>query len=90
MSPQLVVSGALAAGGLASATVAVLAERRMQRNRQPGVSYAAVTFRRDGGWRRADLFTAEGLRHQRRASKFGVAAAMLWLLALAAWAALGA
>lgn len=56
----------------------------MQRHRQPGVTYAAVTWRRDGGWRRADLFTPEGLRHQARASRFGVAAAALWVLALAA------
>lgn len=56
----------------------------MQRHRQPGITYAAVTWRRDGGWRRADLFTPEGLRHQARASRFGVAAAALWVLALAA------
>lgn len=61
----------------------------MQRHRQPGVSYAAVTLRRDGGWRRADLFTPEGLRHQARASRFGLAAAALWVLGLVALAALG-
>ncbi|HMC54251.1 MAG TPA: hypothetical protein VKH19_03700 [Gemmatimonadaceae bacterium] len=55
----------------------------MHRHRRPGVTYAQATFRRDGGWRRTDLFSAEGLAHQRRASTFGVTGAALWLLALA-------
>ena len=62
--------------------VAVYNERRMQRHRRPGVTYTQVTFRKDGGWRRADLFTPEGLRHQRLASGFGVPAALLWVAAL--------
>jgi hypothetical protein len=90
MSAQLAVTCILAAAGVASAALAIRGERRMQRHRQPGVGYAAVTFRRDGGWRRADLFTAEGLRYQRQASRFGATAAGLWLLALAAWVALAA
>jgi hypothetical protein len=68
--------------GTASAGVAVWNERRMQRHRHPGISYAAVTWRRDGGWRRADLFTPEGLRYQARASRFGLTALGLWMLAL--------
>jgi hypothetical protein len=90
MNAQLAVTCILAAAGAASAALAIRCERRMQRHRQPGVGYAAVTFRRDGGWRRADLFTAEGLRYQRQASRFGVTAAGLWLLALASWVALAA
>lgn len=66
--------------------VAIYNERRMQRHRRPGVSYSDVTFRRDGAWRRSDLFTEEGLRHQRLASSFGVPAALLWVLALIAYA----
>jgi hypothetical protein len=89
MKGQLIVSGVLAGVGVGSALLAVVSERRMQRHRQPGVSYGAVTFRRDGRWRRGDLFTPEGLRHQRRASRFGVAVAGLWVLALVVWAVLG-
>lgn len=63
-------------------SIAVLNERRMHRHRQPGVTYAQATFRRDGGWRRIDLFTEEGLRYQRQASRYGVAGAALWILAL--------
>jgi hypothetical protein len=74
----------LGGAGAVCAALAIRSERRMQRHRQPGITYAAVTWRRDGGWRRADLFTPEGLRHQARASRFGVAAAALWVLALAA------
>ena len=66
--------------------VAVFHERRMHRHRQPGVTYAQATFRRDGAWRRADIFTPEGLRHQRLASSFGVPGALLWLLGLIAFA----
>ena len=75
--------------GTACVLVAVYHERRMHRHRQPGVTYAQATFRRDGGWRRTDLFTDEGLAHQRRASTFGVTGAALWLLALAALALMG-
>jgi hypothetical protein len=69
--------------GTAAMLVAIYHERRMHRHRQPGVTYGQATFRRDGGWRRTDLFTSEGLAHQRRASRFGVTGAALWLLALA-------
>ncbi len=64
--------------------VAVLNERRMHRHRQPGITYAQATFRRDGGWRRADLFTPRGLELQRNASTFGVIGLLLWILALVA------
>jgi hypothetical protein len=63
----------------------VLCERRMHRHRQPGVSYWAATLRRDGGWRRTDLFDPEGLRYQRRAARSGVAGAACWVAALAVW-----
>ena len=66
--------------------VAIWNERRMQRHRRPGVTYAQVTFRKDGAWRNSELFTEEGLRYQRRASGFGVPAALLWVLALIAYA----
>lgn len=72
--------------GTLSMTIAIYHERRMHRHRQPGVSYAQATFRRDGGWRRAELFMAEGLRHQRRASAFGVTGALLWVVGLIALA----
>jgi hypothetical protein len=62
--------------------VAVFNERRMHRHRQSGVSYAQATFRKDGGWRRTDLFTPVGLQYQRRASRYGVVSALLWILAL--------
>jgi hypothetical protein len=84
VSLQFLAAGALSAAGVCCAALAIRAERRMQRHRQPGVGYAAVTLRRDGGWRRADLFTPEGLRHQRQASAFGITAAALWVLALVA------
>lgn len=76
----------LGAAGALLLGIAIYHERRMQRHRQPGVTYAQVTLRRDGGWRRADLFTEEGLRYQRRASGFGVPALLCWLLALLAGA----
>ena len=66
--------------------VAIYNERMMQRHRRPGVTYAQVTFRRDGAWRNSALFTEEGLRYQRRASGFGVPAALLWVSALVAYA----
>ena len=83
-----IVPALLAVAGLASIVAAVVFERRMQRNRQPGVSYADVTLRKDGGWRRTDLFTDEGLTLQRRAARFGWLGAALWLIALAMWVAL--
>jgi hypothetical protein len=74
--------GALALAGTISIIVAVLNERRMHRHRQPGVSYGQATFRRDGGWRRSDLFTAQGLAYQRKAATYGVGGTLLWILAL--------
>lgn len=79
-----VLATLLGAAGALLMGIAIYHERRMQRHRQPGVTYAQVTLRRDGGWRRTDLFTEEGLRYQRRASGFGVPAAVLWLLAIMA------
>jgi hypothetical protein len=90
VSIQVLVSSLLAIAGTTSAGLAVWNERRMQRHRQPGISYAGVTLRRDGGWRRADLFTPEGLRYQSRASRFGLTAVALWVLALLAWVLLAA
>ena len=78
----------LAVAGVVAAIVAVVHERRMQRHRQPGVDYRTVTLRRDGGWRRTDLFTPEVLRHQAHASRWGLGAALLWVAALGAWIAL--
>ena len=78
-----VVGLLIALAGVVAAGIAVVHERRMQRHRRPGVGYREVTFRRDGGWRRADLFTPEGLAHQRRASRAGLVAVLCWLLALA-------
>lgn len=72
--------------GSVSMLLAVRQERMMQRHRQPGVSYRDVTLRRDGGWRRADLFTPAGLLHQRHASRFGLTGAVLWVAALLALA----
>ena len=81
--PSALVAGVLAIAGLAFAIRAIVAERRMQRHRRPGVSYWAATLRRDGGWQQADLFSDEGLVEQRRAARAGVTAAVLWVLALA-------
>lgn len=78
------VATTLILAGTLLMAVAIYHERRMHRHRQPGVTYAEATFRRDGGWRRNDLFTPEGLRHQRLASGFGVPGALLWLLGLIA------
>lgn len=79
------IAAALAMAGNVFVIVAVYNERRMQRHRQPGVSYAQATFRRDGGWRRADLFTPAGLAYQRRASRYGAAGLLLWILAAIAY-----
>jgi hypothetical protein len=89
MMLQLVVSAMLAVAGVACLVAAVVHERMMQRHRKPGVSYADATVRRDGGWKRNDLFTPAGLGHQRRASAFGVAGALLLLVSVAVWAVLG-
>lgn len=80
------LAAALGIAGTLLMGVAIYNERRMQRHRQPGVTYAQVTFRKDGGWRRGDLFTAEGLKYQRRASGFGVPGALLWVAATIVWA----
>lgn len=88
MTGRTIACATLGACGVAAAIVAVVHERRMQRHRQPGVDYRAVTLRRDGGWRRAELFTPEGLRHQARASRWGVTAAVLWVAALTLWVVL--
>jgi hypothetical protein len=72
----------LIAAGVASLAWAVVNERRMQRHRLPGVTYRDVTLRRDGAWKRTDLFAPEGLAYQRRASKWGVIGALLLLLAV--------
>lgn len=90
MSLQLLVAATLATLGVVALAIAVACERAMQRHRQPGVTYSQVTFRRDGGWRRTDLFTDAGLRYQRRASSFGVAGAVLLVLALLAYVLLNA
>lgn len=79
------IAAALAVAGNASVIVAVYNERRMQRHRQPGLSYAQVTWRRDGGWRRADLFKPEGLAYQRRAARYGATGVLLWILAAVAY-----
>lgn len=89
-SVQVLVTLPLFVLGCAAIARAVYNERTMQRHRQPGVSYRDVTFRRDGGWRRANLFTPAGLAHQRRASGYGVTGALLWVAALAAWVLLWA
>jgi hypothetical protein len=85
MTVQSVASLLAALVGSGAAAIAIYHERRMQRYRQPGVTYAAVTFRRDGAWRRAELFKAEGLVHQARAARFGIMAAGCWVLALILW-----
>lgn len=65
--------------------VAIYYERRMHRHRHAGVSYFAATFRRDGGWQRTDLFTAEGLQHQRSASRYGLIGVVLWIMGFVAY-----
>jgi hypothetical protein len=71
MTAQVLITGVLAGAGIILLGAAVWNERHMQRHRQPGVTYRAVTLRGDDGWRRADLFTPAGLQYQRRASGFG-------------------
>jgi hypothetical protein len=89
MNQQLITSGIVATLGLGCLVVAVVHERRMHRHRQPGVTYRQATFRRDGGWRRADLFTDVGLWHQRRASSYGITGAILLCASILAWVVLG-
>lgn len=76
------VATVLAIAGTVSVAAAIFNERRMQRHRQPGVTYAQVTWRKDGGWRRADLFTPAGLAHQRLASRYGLGGVVLWIAAV--------
>ena len=85
MPLQATASAILGAAGTLAAGLAVWNERCLQRHRRPGVTYLQVTMRRDGAWRRADLFTPDGLRYQGRAARSGLVAALLWLLALVAW-----
>jgi hypothetical protein len=75
--------------GVVFMVIAVVNERRMHQYRQPGVTYAAATFRRDGGWRRAELFTEEGLAFQRKAARNGVIGGALWIVALFVYVILG-
>ena len=89
MRLQLAISAFLALAALVCVAIAVTQERRMHRHRQPGITYADATLRVDGGWRRADLFTPAGLRHQRRASLWGVTGGVLLLASLLAWVILG-
>jgi hypothetical protein len=80
----LVLMVLLGVGAVVAFTIAVVNERRMQRHRRPGVSYAQVTFRRDGGWRRDDLFTETGLVFQRRAAQWGMIGAVCAMLVVIA------
>lgn len=80
-----VVSVILAAAGGVAMGVAVVNERRMQRQRKPGVSYRDVTLRRDGAWKNDAFFTDLGLRYQRRASIWGALGTACWIAALVAW-----
>jgi hypothetical protein len=89
MTPQLLGSSILGLLGFGFLVAAVVHERRMHAHRQPGVTYAQATLRRDGGWRRGDLFTETGLRHQRRASACGITGAVLLVASILLWIALG-
>lgn len=89
MTRQILGSSILALLGLAFLAAAVVQERRMHAHRQPGVSYGQATFRRDGGWRRSDLFTEVGLRHQQRASLYGITGTALLIAGILAWILLG-
>lgn len=71
--------------GVAMVCMAIWHERQMQRHRRPGVTYRQVTLRSDGGWRRADLFTEQGLKHQRQASGWGFPGLALIVTALVLW-----
>ena len=89
MTTQALVASVIATAGVVCLATAVMYERRMHRHRQPGVSYAEATLRKDGGWRRSDLFTAVGLQLQRKASLWGVTGGVLLLASIAAWMVLG-
>lgn len=89
MTTQVEVASTIAVAGVASLATAVSYERRMHRHRQPGVSYVEATLRKDGGWRRSDLFTPVGLQLQRKASLWGVTGGVLLLASIAAWMVLG-
>ncbi|MBA3673266.1 MAG: hypothetical protein H0W68_14740 [Gemmatimonadaceae bacterium] len=89
MSGQFIVSLSLAAAATTCLLTTVVHERRMQRHRRTGVSWSEATMRCDGGWRRGDLFTDEGLHHQRRAARWGALGTLLLLAALSAWIAAG-
>ena len=89
MTLQLMVAAAFGVAGVAALTLAVVHERRMQAHRRDGVSYRTATLRRDGGWRREDLFAPEGLVHQRQASRFGMVGATCLIAGLVAWMVLG-
>jgi hypothetical protein len=80
---------ALALVGVAYMSAAVVNERRMHQHRQPGVTYGAATFRRDGGWRRADLFTEQGLAFQRKAARNGAIGGAFWVVALISYVVFG-
>ena len=88
MTGQLLVSGVIFLLGAWTFGLAIRHERLMHRHRQPGISYGAATLRLDGGWRRTELFTPEGLSHQRRASRYALTGVGLWILSLGAWIAL--
>lgn len=90
MTLQSVVALLLFAFGVLAFVMAIRHERRMQRHRHPGVSYRQATLRRDGGWRREDLFTGAGLDHQRQASRFGLTGVVFWIAAIVAWIILAA
>jgi hypothetical protein len=87
---MVLLTAILALLGLAFLAAAVVHERRMHVHRQPGVSYGQATFRRDGGWRRGDLFTETGLHHQQRASLYGITGVALLIASMLAWVVLGA
>jgi hypothetical protein len=89
MTLQILGSSILALLGVAFLAAAVVHERRMHAHRRPGVTYAQATLRRDGGWRRGDLFTEAGLRHQRRASLCGITGAAFLVASILTWMALG-
>lgn len=72
--------------GVFALALAVLNERRMQKHRRPGVTYGEVTLRKDGGWKRSDLFTEAGLAYQKTAARWGVIGTISLLAAmLLAW-----
>lgn len=85
MTTPLSIAGLLGSAGILCLVAAVTNERLMQRHRQPGVTFRQVTLRRDGAWRRTDLFTGRGLTYQRRASLFGVTGTALLVIAIAAY-----